>query len=174
MKMLPKRPYLLRAFYEWIVDSGMTPHIMVDARSNHVSVPRQFVKDGRIVLNISPTAVNNLLMKDDEISFNARFSGRAYSIWLPIWSVVAIYSKETQDGMSFPLEEYAEDVAKFIESDSPKTPVTLTTVSTAETDKEEELIPEAASLVETSPAEPTDDPEPPKPPKSRPTLRVVK
>ena len=57
MKMSPKRPYLLRAFYEWIVDNNMTPHILVDARSNQVSVPRQFVKDGRIVLNISPTAV---------------------------------------------------------------------------------------------------------------------
>ena len=107
----PKRPYLLRAFYEWIVDNGMTPHIMVDARSPKVKVPRQFVKDGSIVLNVSMTAANNLLMDNDQVTFNARFGGKAMSIWLPMWSIMAIYARETQDGLNFPLEEYAESMA---------------------------------------------------------------
>lgn len=175
MKTLPKRPYLLRAIYEWIVDSGMTPHLMVDARSNQVSVPRQFVKDGRIVLNVSPTAVNNLLMKDEEISFNARFSGRAFSIWLPIWSVIAIYAKETQDGMSFPLEEYAEEMAKFLEPEPAKPVIALASVPSVEAAREEEMVNSTAVKEESAVTEePQDDPEPPKPPKSRPTLRVVK
>lgn len=108
MNMTPKRPYLLRAFYEWIVDNGLTPHILVDARSSQVRVPRQFVKDGNIVLNVSMTAANNLMLRDDEVTFSARFGGKAFSIYLPMWSVMAIYSKETQDGISFPLDEYAE------------------------------------------------------------------
>ena len=168
MKMSPKRPYLLRAFYEWIVDNNMTPHILVDARSNQVSVPRQFVKDGRIVLNISPTAVNNLMMKNDEISFNARFSGRAFSIWLPIWSVMAIYSRETQDQLSFPPEEYDEELPATLDQAEPpvKPAVSLTAVPTQSSAE--------APATETISEEPEDEPEPPKPTKSRPSLRFVK
>lgn len=110
MSMIPKRPYLLRAFYEWIVENNMTPHILVDARSSQVSVPRQFVKDGTIVLNVSPSAVQHLMMRNEDVTFNARFSGRAFSIYLPMWSVMAIYSRETQDGISFPADEYAEAI----------------------------------------------------------------
>ncbi len=88
--MTPKRPYLLRAFYEWIVDNNMTPYITVDATAEEVSVPRQHVKDGRIVLNISPTAVRDFVMDNDAVSFSARFSGAAFYVYCPIYSVLAM------------------------------------------------------------------------------------
>lgn len=162
----PKRPYLLRAFYEWIVDNGMTPHIMVDARSPKVKVPRQFVKDGNIVLNVSMTAANNLLMDNDQVTFNARFSGKAMSIWLPMWSIMAIYARETQDGLNFPPEEYAESMAlataEAATSRPSLTSVSGTTVSDSDTN-------------EASETDDDDEPPPPSKPTTRPSfLRVVK
>jgi len=166
MNMTPKRPYLLRAFYEWIVDNGLTPHILVDARSSQVRVPRQFVKDGNIVLNVSMTAANNLMLRDDEVTFSARFGGKAFSIYLPMWSVMAIYSKETQDGISFPLDEYAE-LQEITGQETPKSAPSLTSVSGDGDD---------AGAEDNSTAGQDDDPEPPQPAaKPRPSfLRVVK
>lgn len=160
----PKRPYLLRAFYEWIVDNGMTPHVLVDARSPHVKVPRQFVKDGSIVLNVSMTAANNLMMDNDSITFNARFSGKAFAVYLPMSSVMAIYSRETQDGISFAPDEYTQpDVSEASEEDvqsKPSLAVILDNESAG--DNSDEV------------GEQDDEPEPPKPPRQRPALRVVK
>jgi stringent starvation protein B len=161
--MTPKRPYLLRAFYEWIVDNNMTPYITVDATAEEVSVPRQHVKDGRIVLNISPTAVRDFVMDNDAVSFSARFSGAAFYVYCPIYSVLAVYSRETQEGASFPPDEYAQF------KPTPKAP-SLIAVSTA-TDEGEEI--EATQDEGTPP----DEPPPPKATpgtKSRPALRVVK
>jgi stringent starvation protein B len=166
MNMTPKRPYLLRAFYEWIVDNGMTPHILVDANSSEVKVPRQFVKDGSIVLNVSMTAANNLMLRDNEVTFSARFGGKAFSIYLPMWSVMAIYSRETQDGISFPPDEYAESVPD-LDQEAPNTPPKLSSVSGGN---------DADSGEVDATSEQDDDPEPPKlAPKARPSfLRVVK
>lgn len=163
--MTPKRPYLLRAFYEWIVDNNMTPYITVDATAEEVSVPRQHVKDGRIVLNISPTAVRDFVMDNDAVSFSARFSGAAFYVYCPIYSVLAVYSRETQEGASFPPEEYAQ--VKPATSKGPN----LTAVSTQAEDDEE--------VIDSVDESPSDDPPPPpktnKPAsKSRPALRVVK
>lgn len=162
--MTPKRPYLLRAFYEWIVDNNMTPYITVDATAEEVSVPRQHVKDGRIVLNISPTAVRDFVMDNDAVSFSARFSGAAFYVYCPIYSVLAVYSRETQEGASFPPEEYAQV------KPATKGP-NLTAVSTQTEDDEE--------VIDSVDESPSDDPPPPpktnKPAsKSRPALRVVK
>ena len=185
MSMIPKRPYLLRAFYEWIVANNMTPHILVDARSSQVSVPRQFVKDGTIVLNVSPSAVQNLMMRDEDVSFSARFSGRAFSIYLPMWAVMAIYSRETQDGISFPPDEYA-DVAEVMQPESVKTTPTLTAVSSIASgqgdddgDADDEHIEGALDVLDpvtddVDDNRPEPPPEPPKPPRPRPALRVVK
>ncbi|EIJ33670.1 Stringent starvation protein B [Thiothrix nivea DSM 5205] len=170
MKTTPKRPYLLRAFYEWIVDNGMTPHILVDARSDQVMVPRQFVKDGNIVLNISMSAANNLMIRDDEVTFNARFGGKAFSIWLPMWAVMAIYSRETQDGLSFPADEYAEHMEAFMPDVPAPSPVSLATVGGSA------VADEAAGAAEGDSQQESvgkDEPPPPKPTK-RPALRVVK
>lgn len=177
MSMTPKRPYLLRAFYEWIVDNNMTPHILVDARSSEVSVPRQFVKDGNIVLNVSMTAANNLMMDNDKITFSARFGGKAFSIWLPMWSVMAIYSRETQEGISFPPDEYAELAETTGQVESKKSPTLAAVPSTTDDDEIVDAL--LDEVGQDDDAGEQQDPEPEPPPKSgnkqRPSfLRVVK
>lgn len=163
--MTPKRPYLLRAFYEWIVDNNMTPYITVDATAEEVSVPRQHVKDGRIVLNISPTAVRDFVMDNDAVSFSARFSGAAFYVYCPIYSVLAVYSRETQEGASFPPDEYAQVKPTVAKGPS------LAAVSTRAEETDEAELDRAEDL-------PPDEPPPPKTnkpaSKSRPALRVVK
>ncbi len=110
MQMTPNRPYLLRAFYEWIVDNNCTPYLVVDATMPGVKVPLQHVKDGQIVLNISPGAVGNLLLGNDAVTFNARFSGNPFALYIPQRSVLAIYARENGAGTMFtPEEEWQED-----------------------------------------------------------------
>ncbi len=100
--MKPRRPYLLRALHEWITDSGETPHIVVDAAIEGVIVPRQYVKDGKIVLNVSLSATQALKLGNDAVSFEARFSGASYGVHVPIRAVLGIYARETGQGMIFP------------------------------------------------------------------------
>lgn len=107
--MIPTRPYLIRAFYEWIVDSDCTPHIVVNAELPNVEVPRAFVESGQIVLNIAMPAVQNLALNNDSISFQARFGGVAHDIYVPVAAVVAIYARENGRGMVFSEEEDDED-----------------------------------------------------------------
>lgn len=102
-----KRPYLLRALFDWIVDSGLTPYILVAAESPDVRVPEQHVRDGKIVLNISPNAVRDLTLADELVSFDGRFSGTPFWVEVPVAQVQAIYAKETGEGMMF--EPDAED-----------------------------------------------------------------
>ena len=99
--MKPRRPYLLRAIHEWISDSLCTPHIVVDAAMQGVEVPRQYVKDGKIVLNVSWNATANLRLGNDEVSFSGRFGGVSLSVRIPIAAVLAIYARETGQGMIF-------------------------------------------------------------------------
>lgn len=106
--MTSLKPYLIRSVYEWIIDNDLTPHLLVDALHKRAIVPQQFVNDGKIVLNIRPQAVDALSLGNDEIQFNARFSGKPMLIIVPIAAVLAIYSKETNKGMSFDLEEYPD------------------------------------------------------------------
>lgn len=101
MAAKPKRPYLIRALNEWIVDSDMTPYLMVDASNDETQVPAEFVKDGKIVLNISPTAVRDLLVAEDAVSFSARFNGTPFAVYVPCDQVLAIYARETGEGMMF-------------------------------------------------------------------------
>ncbi len=107
--MTSSRPYLIRALYEWVVDNGFTPYILVDATHRDCNVPPQHVQDGRIVLNISPTAVQGLLLGNDWVEFSARFSGRPTGVHLPVRAVLAIYAKENGQGMSFPAEAEEEE-----------------------------------------------------------------
>jgi len=107
--MIPMQPYLLRALFDWVVDSGLTPYLLVNADySDEVEVPRQYVEDGKIVLNISPTAVQGLTLDDDWVSFRARFSGRETSVYFPTVAVLAIYAKENGKGMFFQAEGVEE------------------------------------------------------------------
>lgn len=103
--MTSSRPYLLRAFYEWIVDNEATPYIVVSADLPGVDVPREFVENGRIVLNISPGAVRSLLLANDHVEFNARFGGVPFDLYIPIRAVTAIYAKENGRGMVFKEDE---------------------------------------------------------------------
>ena len=99
--MKPRRPYLLRALHEWITDSGETPHIVVDAAAEGVTVPRQYVKDGKIVLNLGMGATQRLSMGADEVQFDARFAGVIHHVRFPVSAVLGIYARETGEGMVF-------------------------------------------------------------------------
>jgi stringent starvation protein B len=103
--MKARRPYLLRAIHEWISDSLCTPHVVVDANMAGVEVPRQYVKDGKIVLNVSWNATANLRLGNDEVSFSGRFGGVSLSVRVPIAAVLAIYARETGQGMIFADED---------------------------------------------------------------------
>src|SRR5512138_2192656 len=100
--MTSHRPYLLRALYEWIADNGMTPHILVDASQPGVRVPAHTVKDGRVVLNIADRAVARLELDNDAVRFTARFGGVSHPVMVPVSAVLAIYARETGQGMALP------------------------------------------------------------------------
>ena len=156
--MTSHRPYLLRALYEWIADNGMTPHILVDARLPGVRVPAHAVKDGRIVLNIADRAVAKLDMDNDSVRFSARFGGVSQSVMVPISAVLAIYARETGQGMALP-----EDITGTAEDGA--------------LDDDDELIADARPVLEAvdgdGPDNPPDDDDPPPEPR-RAHLRVVK
>ncbi|MEE4462733.1 ClpXP protease specificity-enhancing factor [Azotobacter chroococcum] len=102
--MNSSRPYLLRALYEWIVDNDCTPHLLVNAEMPNVQVPAGYVNDGQIVLNVSPSAVRNLHMDNQGVSFEGRFGGVAHSLYIPSDAVMAIYARENGQGMVFEIE----------------------------------------------------------------------
>ncbi|BBM65691.1 MULTISPECIES: ClpXP protease specificity-enhancing factor [Vibrio] len=155
-KMTARRPYMLRAFYEWLVDNDLTPHLVVDATLPGVRVPVEFIQDGQIILNIAPRAVGQLELGNDAITFHARFSGRPHSVIVPMYAVQAIYARENGAGTMFEPEEaytHIEEEGIVEEEQSPS----FTTVSggsdTDESESEEEEAPR---------------------PKGRPSLRVIK
>ncbi len=103
--MTSTRPYLLRAFYDWIVDNHCTPHIVVNAGTKGVEVPLEYVDGGQIVLNIAMSAVQGLRLGDLAVEFQARFGGHVRKIYAPVNAVLAIYAKENGRGMVFAEEE---------------------------------------------------------------------
>jgi len=98
----------MRALYDWILDNKCTPYVLVDAGGKSVAVPQQYVKDGQIVLNVSPTAVMDLLISNEALQFNGRFGGVPMDIYVPIPSVMGIYARENGQGMIFEVDEPAE------------------------------------------------------------------
>ncbi|MGF1685847.1 ClpXP protease specificity-enhancing factor [Photobacterium japonica] len=158
--MTPRRPYLLRAFYDWLVDNDLTPHLVVDATLPGVRVPMEFVSDGQIVLNIAPRAVGNLELGDEAISFSARFSGRPHSVHVPMYAALAIYARENGAGTMFePEPAYADGSIEFDDEDGEDDDIEMSVVSPLAEVTEE--------------AEDHSDDEPPRP-RGRPSLRVVK
>ena len=109
MTISSSRPYLIRALYEWLVDNDLTPHLLVAADREEVVVPGQYVKDGRIILNVSPTAVQMLELGNELISFSARFGGVPTAVRVPPSAVLGIYARENGQGMLFPDEDFAEE-----------------------------------------------------------------
>ena len=118
--MTPSRPYVMRALYEWIVDNDCTPYLLVDALIDDVMVPQQYVKDGQIVLNISPGAVMDLNISNEAVIFNGRFGGLAIDVFVPVLAVLGIYARENGQGMVFEAEEIPEHDP---EPDGPEPPL---------------------------------------------------
>lgn len=108
-RMTPSRPYLLRALNEWILDNQCTPYVLVDAAIHTVQVPQEYVNNGQIVLNITPSAVQSLLIDDAGLSFNARFGGVSMDVYVPMVAILAIYARENGQGMVFGTEAGAPD-----------------------------------------------------------------
>ena len=123
-QLSPRRPYLLRAFYEWLLDNQLTPHLVVDVTLPGVLVPMEYARDGQIVLNIAPRAVGNLELANDEVRFNARFGGVPRQVSVPLAAVLAIYARENGAGTMFePEAAYDEDVASLNDDSAEGEPV---------------------------------------------------
>ncbi|PMR76885.1 ClpXP protease specificity-enhancing factor [Billgrantia endophytica] len=159
--MLSSRPYLARGLYEWLLDNEHTPYVVVDAEQPGVVVPRQFVQNGQIVLNVGPTAVRDLLIENHAITFGARFGGNPMQVVIPMPALVAIYARENGVGMVFghepviPLPE-----SSGVDAGSAERPE-LTSVESSgegEGDRGDEAGEEQEGT----------------PPKGRPSLRVIK
>ncbi|MEQ5169676.1 ClpXP protease specificity-enhancing factor [Proteus terrae] len=165
MDMSPRRPHLLRAHYDWIIENDLTPHLVVDVNIDGVQVPMEYAHDGQIVLNISSRAVDNLELTPYQVLFSASFGGIPRKVRVPMAAVMAIYARENGAGMMFEPEPAYESGAslQFAEDESEEN--TLTPVN-------EGLSLVTDGTVETDTSSP-DDPEPPRP-TGRPSLRVVK
>jgi stringent starvation protein B len=118
MEQLPStKPYLLRALWEWCCDNGFTPHIAVQV-DERTRVPREFVRDGQIVLNIGPGATNKLQIGNELIEFQARFGGTARELSVPVEQVSAIYSRENGAGMAFEIDGEALPLGDEVAAES--------------------------------------------------------
>ena len=109
---LPKRPFLLRAMHQWISECGHTPHVIVDAARDGIEVPRAYVKDGKIVLNLSEGATQRLRLGNDEIEFDARFAGVIHHVRFPVSAVLGVYARETGEGMVFSEQDLGAEQPK--------------------------------------------------------------
>lgn len=108
MTLPSTKPYLIRAIVDWCADHGFTPHIAVQVDAA-TQVPRDYVRDGQIVLNISSQATHNLLLGDREIRFEARFGGKPYPVVVPVGAVIAVFARENGQGLAFAAETSAEE-----------------------------------------------------------------
>ena len=122
------KPYLIRAIHEWCADQGFTPYLAVSADAT-TRVPREFVKDGEIVLNVGLEATHQLLMGNEEITFQARFGGRSFPVVVPIGRVAAIYASENGEGMAFEVTDKSatDDAAAASSASAPVEPSAATT-----------------------------------------------
>jgi len=160
-QLTARRPYLLRAFYEWLLDNQLTPHLVVDINLPGVMVPLEYARDGQIVLNIAPRAVGNLELGNDDVRFNARFGGVPRQVTVPLNAVLAIYARENGAGTMFEPEPAYEEGGEqnfTAEQDEPET-----VMSVIDGDR-----PDDSSDDDDNP----DDTPPPR--GGRPALRVVK
>lgn len=165
-QMTPRRPYLLRAFYDWLVDNQLTPHLVVDVSIPGISVPMEFARDGQIILNIAPHAVGNFELGNDEVRFSARFAGIPRQVQVPMAAVMAIYARENGAGTMFePEADYLNDDEDFDEKSDDITDKHASSIHLVSSDEIEDVA---------SDEQGNSDDEPPQPPRGRPALRVVK
>ena len=159
------RPYLIRALYEWCTDNGLTPYVAVQVDES-VQVPREFVKNNEIVLNISFDATSSLKLGNEFIEFKARFGGVAREIIVPIQRVIAIYARENGQGMAFPSAPAPTSAGPApLPATDAGSALALASPSPASEPKLSSVAPDGSS----------DTPPPPKPgPGARPALKRVK
>jgi len=155
------RPYLIRALYEWCTDNGLTPYVAVSV-DDSVQVPREYVKNNEIVLNISFDATSSLKLSNDFIGFKARFAGSSRDIMVPMDRVIAIYARENGQGMSFPMGATAQTEGTPA---NPHGPLAVVNALPGTPD---------IKVVQLVPADDHDAPIPPKPQGPRPSLKRVK
>jgi len=156
------RPYLIRALYDWCTDNGLTPYVAVLV-DDSVQVPREYVKNGEIVLNISFDATSSLKLGNEFIEFKARFAGTAREIMVPVNRVIAIYARENGQGMAFPVPVPGG-------TQDPAKPSPLSSVPAAGAHEEDSKV---IQLVNPEPS-PDDGSDPPRPSGPRPALKRVK
>ncbi|MFC3283598.1 ClpXP protease specificity-enhancing factor [Litchfieldella rifensis] len=157
--MLSSRPYLARALYQWLLDNDQTPYVVVDAERDGVVVPEQFVQNGQIVLNIAPTAVRDLFMENDAITFSARFGGQPMQVVVPLEALVALYARENGVGMVFGHEPVMPEYAESSRGD--EAGEERPGLSSVESEEESSSAPESSEREDA-------------PPKRRPSLRIIK
>lgn len=150
--MHSSRPYMARALYQWLLDNELTPYIVVDAEQEGVEVPRQFVQNGQIVLNLAPSAIRDFAMENAAVSFSARFGGQPMQIMVPMEALIAIYARENGVGMVFGHEPVMPVEADEADDASP-----LSEVESTDEAGDDQA-----------------DSDDARPPKGRPSLRVVK
>ena len=170
------RPYLIRALYEWCTDNGFTPYVAV-AVDDSVQVPREYVKNNEIVLNISFDATSSLQLGNDFIEFKARFAGSAREIMVPISHVLAIYARENGQGMAFPVHVPNLGTAVPVAAPEPMADITPVLSEVAESDPAAEfkimqLVPDSVPPI--TPTTQVPDEPPPTAPRPRPSLKRVK
>jgi stringent starvation protein B len=108
--MTSSKPYLIRAIYEWIVDNNLTPYIAVDTNTPGTTIPKEYIQDEHIVLDISQAATSNLIISNNSLEFKARFDGISRNVYIPISAIMVIYAQENDRGMEFPPEEFEEEL----------------------------------------------------------------
>jgi stringent starvation protein B len=108
--------------YDWIVDNGLTPYVLVDATLAGVSVPASHVKEGKIVLNVGPSAVGAFSLDHSALACDCRFGGRSVSVYLPVASIQAIYARESGEGMVFEAEDFPPPAPHSPDEGGPKPP----------------------------------------------------
>ncbi len=167
------RPYLIRALYEWCTDNGLTPYVAVQVDET-VQVPREYVKNNEIVLNISFDATSSLKLGNDFIEFKARFAGSAREIIVPISRVIAIYARENGQGMAFPSPTPSAATGPGSASGLSTSASSLIEVKDGPSDGRMQLVPDSLSSSHIA-VQTEDSPEPPKTPQGgRPLLKRVK
>jgi len=160
------RPYMLRALFEWCTDNGFTPHIAVRV-DRSTQVPMEFVRDGQIVLNISYDATSGLLIGNEYVEFKARFGGKPREIMVPVANVLAIYARETGQGMAFPPED--DELGAGLDEADAQEPESDADLSEAGEDRVVQLVPVKADETGDD-----DGPRTPPPAGGRPALKRVK
>jgi stringent starvation protein B len=155
------RPYLIRALYEWCTDNGLTPYVAVSV-DDSVQVPREYVKNNEIVLNISFDATSSLKLSNDFIEFKARFAGSSRDIMVPMERVIAIYARENGQGMAFPMGSTSQPDGVPTNPSGP-----LAVVNAQQTSPD-------SKIVQLVPGDDQDAPPPTKPQGPRPSLKRVK